>query len=85
MVDAWFGLVLYAYGVPEHREAFKNESGIDIENVAHAMGITAMIDKASGFQSDAVAKWADWVTRNLWGVEENEQTIRPDQIEFRLK
>ena len=32
-----------------------------------------MIDKASGFQAEAITKWADWVTVNLWGTEYNKQ------------
>lgn len=70
MAGAWLGLIIYAFSVEDHREQFKKETGIVISDVINARGINAAIDQATGYQCDAIAKWADWVTLNLWGLEE---------------
>ena len=73
MAGAWFALVLYAYDQASFRLEFKKETGIDIVNVVKSQGINAMIDKATGFQVVALAKWLDWVTKNLWGIDEKQK------------
>ena len=68
IVGAWLGLVRYAVSIEVYRDEFKKETGIDISNTLKSHGINAMIDQTTGYQKHAVIKWADWVTKNLWGV-----------------
>lgn len=52
------------------RDLFKEDTGIDIEQVIYSSGIARMIDEATGFQESALAKWLDWVAINHWGLKE---------------
>jgi len=70
MTGAWLGLVAFALSNENHRTIFKKETGIDISGVINSKGINRMIDHATGYEGDAVAKWCDWVTVNLWGIKE---------------
>jgi hypothetical protein len=70
LAPVWIGAVWYTYRREDCRELFKQETGIDISEVVKAKGLEAMVDRATGFQAEAIAKWADWVTVNFWGVEE---------------
>lgn len=67
MGGAWLGLVIYAFSVEDNRNQFKAETGIDISDVVNSKGIKKAIDQATGYEKDAIVKWADWVTKNLWG------------------
>jgi hypothetical protein len=67
MLDAWNGCVSFAISQPDIREVFKKNTGIDLEMLTKRSPIVAMIDKASGYEQDVIAKFADWVTVNLWG------------------
>ena len=67
MAGAWLGLVAFALSNENYRAAFKEETEIDISDVINSKGINKMIDQATGYQGQAVAKWCDWVTVNLWG------------------
>lgn len=69
MTDAWFSLILYAYDQAPFRLEFKKETGINIVDVVKSGGLNAMIDKSTGYQEAALAKWCDWVTVNLWGCD----------------
>ena len=71
MVGAWMDFLFFLYRQEWARNEFKTETGIDIRGVLLSGGINKMIDEATGFTRDAVIKWADWVTLNHWGVEEN--------------
>ena len=65
---AWLGTVIYAFSVEENRDLFEIETGINISDVINAAGLPRAIDHATGFEKEALVKWADWVTKNLWGV-----------------
>ena len=68
LFPAWFDLVNYAVTDELFVSRFKEETDIDILDVINQKGINAMIDEATGYQKEAVVKWCDWVTLNLWGV-----------------
>ncbi len=70
MVPAWVGMVRHALGAEYIKKEFKKETGFDVDHVLKATGINAIIDQKTGYQRDIIAKFADWVTVNLWGVEE---------------
>ena len=69
MAPAWVGFLKFCITEQGCRDLFKADTGIDILGVVTATGIKAQIDKATGYQADAIAKFADWVTVNLWGTE----------------
>lgn len=68
MFDAWFTFLKFAFGIERYRDQFKEETGIDLLNIIEARGLDKMIDESTGRTKDAVIKWADWVTENLWGI-----------------
>jgi hypothetical protein len=70
MIPAWIGLLRYALSKEECREEFKMETDIDIADVINSRGLNSLIDQATGYQKNAIIKFADWVTKKLWGVEE---------------
>jgi len=71
MFPAWFSCVMAAYEDDEIREQFTKETNTNIKLVIQAVGLNAMVDKTTGFQEEAIIEWCDWVTKNVWG-EENE-------------
>ena len=53
-------------------DAFEKETGLSLNRLTGRSPITIMVDDATGFARDLVAKWFDWVALNVWGEEENE-------------
>ena len=47
--------------------AFEKETGLNLNRLAGCSPITAIVDDATGFSRDLVAKWFDWVALNVWG------------------
>ena len=74
MVGAWLGLLIYTSSKIDHwgKVQFKKETNIDIDKILSAKGINTIIDEVTGYQREAVVKWADWVTKNIWGSEEDQ-------------
>lgn len=70
MIGAYMSLVMSAYDIELNRKLFKSDTGINIKDVVSAKGLIAMIDESTGYQKDCIVKWCDWVTENLWGIEE---------------
>lgn len=71
MEPAWFACVRWAIGTKEFRDAFKEETGLDLEMLANRNPIDKMIDEATGFQREIIVKFCDWVTVNVWGTEDD--------------
>lgn len=69
LAPAFISLLLSLYDEEVVRGSFKEETGIDIEDIVSARGINAMIDESTGRTEDALIKWADWVAINYWGIE----------------
>ena len=69
MIGAWVACLEYALTNETLRREFKQETGIDIYDVITATGLKKMIDEATGYQKEAITQLADWVTKNLWGIE----------------
>ena len=67
MFPAWYGCVLWAADKKEFVDAFKDETGYNLEAVLRASNLDALIDEATGYSKAVVVAWADWVTENLWG------------------
>ena len=77
MAGAWLGLIIYAASNADMRLKFHNDTGYDLNSVLKAVGLTKMIDEATGYTKDVMIKWCDWVTENLWG-EEGLKPVKPD-------
>lgn len=69
MAGAYLGLVQFLLTKREATDAFKADTGHDIMRVLLGRGIGAMVDKATGYDKAVVAAFADWVTKNHWGIE----------------
>ena len=63
----WASCVSATLSQPDAVSAFKEETGHDLDAIASARGIAAMIDKATGRTDAAFVAWCDWVTENVWG------------------
>lgn len=68
----FLAFVCLAYEIEENRIKFKAETGIDIVEIVKALGVRKEIDRVTGRQRDALVKFADWVTVNLWGEDGRE-------------
>lgn len=64
---AWVGLCEYLISQPEARAAFKADTGKNLDSLVNRSPLDAMIDNATGYQSEIMAAWCDWVTVNHWG------------------
>jgi hypothetical protein len=86
MAGAWFSLLGFTLSEADAVAAFKKDTGMDIEAVLRARGISAMIDKSTGYDRAVVAAFADWVTTHLWGeiCNEPESVIPPEGYAFVL-
>jgi len=69
MKGAWAAFCQWALTEPEIRLEFKDETGIDLDNLFKASGINAAVDKATGRIDAAMETWAEWVTKTYWGVD----------------
>ena len=67
MAGAYMGLLYWVAGQPEARQAFKAETGHNLDRVLWGRGMAQMVDKATGYDKAVVASFADWVTVNYWG------------------
>lgn len=70
MFPAWMACVVSIAQNPGAVKQFKEETGHDLESVMKARGMAALIDNATGHAETVLAAWCDWVTLNVWGVEE---------------
>lgn len=70
MAGAYFGCVSWALDNNDIKRAFKDETGIDLESIANARGEARMIDEATGRTREAMAAFMDFVTRTVWGIEQ---------------
>ena len=68
MTGAWLGLVQYLAGQPDARAAFTAATGHDLSSLG-SRGFDRMIDEATGRDVALVAAWCDFVTREVWGEE----------------
>ena len=67
MLDAWLGCLHWAIGKDEIRAQFKSDTGKNLESLVGATAFEKMIDKATGYDRELFAAFADWVTINFWG------------------
>jgi len=65
----WASLCEYLISQPEARAAFKADTGKNLDSLVNRSQLDEMIDNATGYQSEIMAAWCDWVTVNHWGVE----------------
>ena len=68
---AFIACVEWAAAEKEVMTAFEEETGLSLNRLVGRAPITVMVDDATGFSRDLVAKWFDWVALNVWGEEEN--------------
>lgn len=68
----FLGAVSYCAGQREAVEQFEKDTGISLSVAFRRDGISMIVDKACGFdpRAEVMAKFADWVAVNVWGVEE---------------
>lgn len=69
MTEAWASFVLYAVTVPQWREQFYADTGMQID-YSERSTLHGMIDKATGAEHAVMERFVDWATENLWGTED---------------
>lgn len=74
---AWAGFIQWAHGFAEIRARFTAATGLPLEQ---RTGIVGMVDKATGFRDDVLKQFVEWVTREIWGLENAPQKYR-DELE----
>ena len=52
-------------------DAFKDETGHDMESLLHQTPINRMIDQATGREKIVIGAFFDWIAETVWGLEEN--------------
>ncbi len=67
---AWFGFIRWAIGHPEIRARFQTETGLSLDSLDRRSPIEAMVDKATGYRDDAIGRFVEWATREIWGLED---------------
>ena len=69
----WPGFVHWAWGHAEIRRAFTAATGIQLDR---RTPIEVLVDKVTGYRSDAVAKFIEWATVELYGLEAAPKAVR---------
>jgi len=69
MMGAWAACLSWAISKPEIREAFKKETGHDIDSIVAAKGLNKLIDESTGRTRETMHAWCDWATKNIWGAD----------------
>lgn len=64
---AFMGCVNFATRQQQLVDQFEQESGLKLSRLVAASPIEKMVDDATGFSRELVAKWFDWVALNVWG------------------
>lgn len=62
----WRGFITFAWGHAPIREQFIAETGLTLP-AAPTNAIEAMIDDATGGQTEVLERFVAWVTHNHWG------------------
>jgi hypothetical protein len=66
---AWRDFILFAFAEEDIRIAFTRATGVPLPLPA-ATPVQAMVDAATGAGGDVLEQFVEWVTRNLWGIDE---------------
>ena len=69
MTDAFLGCVHWAVGEEHIKQAFKAETGLDLDSLVTASPLARQIDETTGRTSDMMAAFCDFVAENVWGTE----------------
>lgn len=69
---AFMACVKWAVSEKEVTDAFEKETGLSLTRLVGRAPITVMVDEATGFAQDLIAKWFDWVATNIWGDDESD-------------
>jgi hypothetical protein len=67
---AYLGCVSWALQEDGFRRAFQAETGLNLDDLAGANGAARLIDEATGRTQEAMAKFLDFITREVWGQED---------------
>jgi hypothetical protein len=63
---SWGGFIDWAWRSAEVRRDFTAATGVVLDR---RTPIEAMVDRATGYDVTAVARFVEWVTVELWGIE----------------
>ncbi len=66
MAGAFVGFVRMNLGLPEARDAFKKETGNDLDALVSGSKLDQMVDEATGRPQQMIAQFADWIATNHW-------------------
>jgi hypothetical protein len=72
MKEAWSVCLSWAISHDNMRMQFKAETGFDIDSLINASALCRMINEGTGYERDVFIAWCDWVTENVWGVDDQE-------------
>lgn len=61
------GLVMWAADDPDCQKRFKEETGMDIKGPTDGMSL--MVDKACGYDTEVAKAFTKWCAHELWGME----------------
>lgn len=79
----WTGFLRFELNDPDARKAFTEATGIALlPPVRNA--IEAAIDRACGGNDDALGRFVEWVTVNVWGLENAPKAYR-EHLETRAR
>lgn len=70
----FIAFIEFAVSQEKIRARFKADTGVDLNSLVRSP-IAAMVDKACGYDhrkhvEEVVAKFADWLAENVWGLED---------------
>lgn len=68
MVGGFLSLVEYNFN-SDSMESFEKDTGHNLNSIASARGLNAMIDEATGRKAEVIAAFGDWVAQTQWGIE----------------
>ena len=70
----WAGFLRFAISEEGMRRQFTEETGIQIPKAPRSV-IEAMIDKATGYDTDWIKPFVIWATETYWGDEEDTPSV----------
>ncbi len=63
----FFSFAMYAIGKDEIVDQYKYETGVDLRKLVPKSALDKMIDGATGYSNEVMAKFLDWLVINHWG------------------
>ena len=70
--EAFFSFAVYAIDKSEIINQYKDETGVDLNDLVTRTALDKVIDESTGYTNELMSKFLDWLVINHWGEEDDD-------------